>query len=153
GVSVTGPVNSKTATTGFDAVPEALAAGAARLRDTKAQSRSRRIEMRNRMMCPPGAGNVRCTRQNEPTSLRAGRIKSIRFLSRNSNQCSESAQIHRGDASCGLGLDVFIEAVAVGVDRDNERAKVPDPEFPKALWHQVFPPHLLDLFDLERLES
>src|SRR5437762_13964341 len=52
----------------------------------------------------------------------------------------------------GLGLDVVVERVAVRVDADRERAEVLDAELPEALGHQLLPHHLLDLFDLRRLE-
>src|SRR3954447_16764189 len=52
----------------------------------------------------------------------------------------------------GAGLDVVVEGVAVGVDPDDQRAEVLDPELPQALGHELFPEHLLDLLDLGRLE-
>src|SRR6059036_2288029 len=37
----------------------------------------------------------------------------------------------------GLGLDVVVEGVPVGVDAHGERAEVLDPELPEALGHQL----------------
>src|SRR6266480_2883886 len=62
------------------------------------------------------------------------------------------AQIHRRNALGRLGFDILVEAVAVGVDRDDERAEVLDAEFPQALGHEIFPPDLLDFFDLQRFQ-
>src|SRR4029078_7599736 len=50
------------------------------------------------------------------------------------------------------GLHVVIEAVAVRVDADGERAEVLDAELPEALGHQLLPHHVFDLLDLRRLE-
>src|SRR6476620_9008988 len=52
---------------------------------------------------------------------------------------------------CG-GLHIVVEAVAVRVDADGERAEVLDAELPEALGHELFPGDLLDLLDLGRLE-
>jgi hypothetical protein len=40
------------------------------------------------------------------------------------------SELHGFDLFGGLGFDVFVKRVAVGVDRDDERAEVFDPEFP-----------------------
>src|SRR5690242_13805886 len=48
----------------------------------------------------------------------------------------------------GLGLDVVVQRVAVGVDPDRERAEVLDAELPQAFGHQLLPGDLLDLLDL-----
>src|SRR5947199_6100569 len=52
----------------------------------------------------------------------------------------------------GGRLDVVVERVAVRVDADGERPEVLDAELPEALGHQLLPGHLLDLFDLRRLQ-
>src|SRR5580765_2650697 len=52
----------------------------------------------------------------------------------------------------GCGLHVVVEAVAVGVDADRQRAEVLDAKLPQALGHELFPGDLLDLLDLRRLE-
>src|SRR6476660_6341407 len=52
---------------------------------------------------------------------------------------------------CG-GLHVVVEAVAVRVDADGQRAEVLHAELPEALGHELFPGDLLDLLDLRRLE-
>src|SRR5215831_7660944 len=43
----------------------------------------------------------------------------------------------------GLRLHFVVEAVAVGVDPDGERAEVLDPELPQAFGHQLLPGDLL----------
>src|SRR5207244_13327532 len=52
----------------------------------------------------------------------------------------------------GARLHVPVEAVAVRVDADRERAEVLDAELPEALGHELLPEHLLDLLDLRGLE-
>src|SRR2546427_10516494 len=52
----------------------------------------------------------------------------------------------------GARLHVPVEAVAVRVDADRERAEVLDAELPEALGHELRPGDLLDLLDLRRLE-
>src|ERR1700709_2748261 len=52
----------------------------------------------------------------------------------------------------GAGLYVVVERVAVRVDADRQRAEVLDAELPEALGHELFPHHVLDLFELRRRE-